>query len=145
MLDTIKKALFASYSPQDVHGLFLSAYDKSGNIQGSYWVIQTDKTLADTLDLLYQGLFSSIKGTKYFIIDVVIEIQHEQDIQKILTSNPGEYGVCIVGENSKGSMLPATTGISDMKQVLQSIKQKNNITGKVQLYLFQTNRIEIKA
>ena len=42
-------------------------------------------------------------------------------------------------------MLPATTGISDMKQVLQSIKQKNNITGKVQLYLFQTNRIEIKA
>lgn len=54
MLEQIKKSVTARYKLDDTKGVFLSAFDKKGELLSSQGVLHTDKKLGDVVEKLYK-------------------------------------------------------------------------------------------
>ena len=80
--------------------------------------------------------------THMVVVDIATDIQEEPDITLLLARSPVEYGICLVNDDGSksGVLLPGTAGIKDMKQAIQMCQQKNQLSGKVILYSFHTQR-----
>ena len=127
MLEEIKKLVYSKYKPEDKIWVFFSAFDEKWALLISNWVITTDKTLEDLINLLYNWVLKTYESkTKHVIIDIVNEITEQKDINAFLNMDPKVTWV-ILSETSWEKtwvMLPNTKWITSMKQAIAWIKSK---------------------
>lgn len=141
--EVLKNVLFAKNKPQDMVNFFVSLYDEKDVLLASQWLLSATKPLAESLDLMMHGVLQQYENkTHTVIVDVVVDIQEELDISALLVRSPLEYGICLVSEDGSksGVLLPSTAGVKDMKHAIQICQQKNQLSGKVVLYSFRTQR-----
>lgn len=127
MLDQLKTKLWKKYKKTDHRGVFFSAFGANGVLLSSHGVIETDKSMEDLLDTLWQGLFASFQTQiKVLTADIVLDSYHETDPQKLLSLSPKTHGLFLTTQDGSQSavLLPGTTGIADMKHGLYVLKQK---------------------
>ncbi len=147
MLEQIKTKLLSFYNKTDKIWLFFSLFDVNNNLILSNGVLTTDKTLTELIEILYHALLKNVeKNVSIITIDIVKEIQIQQDIQKLLTLSPKDYGIFVINKqtNISGIVLPNTQWIIDIKWALALIKQKYGLGGNVEISTFTTRRIAFK-
>jgi len=147
MIEKIKAELFKKYKNDEIRGLFFSLFDNSNNILFSNGVIRTDKTMDKLIDTLYYWLMDKISWVKIIVVDVVLSYVQETDLQKLLTYSIKDYWFCLISivDQKTWIVLPDTKWISDVKQALGYIKQKNWISWNVEIYSFKTDRVVLSA
>jgi len=146
MLDQIKSALAKYCKPDEKRGLFFSLFDVNGKLIASHGTVETDKTINELSDLIYNGLLAKHEHiTKNVVIDIIQSYIQETDINKLLALPTKDYGVFLINNETKKSwaILPNTKGVVDIKSALTLIKQKYGITGNVSMYSFRTERVTI--
>ena len=143
MLEQIKKTLTTRYTLDDTKGVFISVFDKKGNLLTSQWVLHTDKNLWSVVEKLYKGFAEDmIKKIWLITIDIVTSLFEETNISKIPMTSVKQYGFYVIdGSNKSGVVLPNTKWIADAKNALFVLKQKYGISGKVKVFLFTTDRM----
>lgn len=147
MLEQIKKTVAARYKLDDTKGVFLSIFDKKGELLSSQGVLHTDKQLGDVIEKLYKWFAEDmIKKVGLMTVDVVTSLFEETNISKIPTTSVKQYGFYMIDANNKsGVVLPNTKGVADAKNALYVLKQKYGISGKVKVFLFTTDRLIITS
>lgn len=146
MLNQIKLELSKHYKPEEKKGLFFSLYDVNSKILASHGTVETDKTINQLTDLIYNGLLAKHEHTtKTIVIDIIQSYIQETDINKLISLPTKDYGIFLVNNETKksGAILPNTKGVNDIKTALGLIKQKYGISGNVSMYSFRTERITI--
>lgn len=146
MVEKIKKALYAIYSPDEQKGIFLSLFGENQQLLWSQWVLTTDKPLHELIDILYQAIpADQQKALRYVVADIVSDVTEVLDVSQALTVSADEFGFAVVSEetNQSGVILPKTSWVSDAKSALYDLKQKYAVHGQASLYLFRTQRIII--
>lgn len=145
MIEKIKSELFKKYKNDDIKWIFFSLFDGKNNLLFSNGVLKTDKTMDNLVDTLYYGLMDKISWVKTVVVDIVLSYDQETDLQKILWYDVKQYGFCLISANDQKfwAVLPDTKWISDAKQALWYIKQKNWISWNLEIYSFKTDRIVI--
>lgn len=142
MIEKILQKVAESYKITDIHGIVLSCFDMNGQLIASQWTLQTTKSIEELLPILYNALVWSKEG-KSFAVDVVKDIVEQIDKENFVWLDMSIYGICIVGNGSSGILLPWTSGIRSSKDALVAVKKKYNITGKIRLYSFTTDRVVV--
>lgn len=127
MLEEIKNLIYSKYKPEDKIGLFFSLFDDKWNLIASNGVLTTDKTLEETIDLLYNWIIKKEEGKiKHVIINIVNEITEQKDVNAFLQMDPKTNWVLLA--ETKGDktwvMLPNMRWIASMKQAIAWIKSK---------------------
>lgn len=143
MLDSIKKIVMASYSPNEAKWLFVSLFDASEKLLLSNGVVSSDKTLEMSLETLYHGVVEkNLASVKKVYIDVVTSLRDQNDMEELLSLPLTEYGIALstVDWTKSAVMLPNTAGVADVKQALAVMKQKHDIEWNVLFFVFQTER-----
>jgi len=146
MLDQIKAELTKYCKLEDKKWLFFSIFDVGGKILASHGIVETDKTINQLSDLIYNGLLAKHEHTtKTIVIDIIQSYIQETDINKLLALPTKDYGVFLVNNETKTSwaILPNTKWVNDIKTALGLIKQKYWVSGNVSMYSFRTERITI--
>ena len=146
MLDQIKSALAKYCKPNEKMGLFFSLFDVNGKLLVSHGTVETDKTINELSDLIYNGLLAKHEHiTKNVVIDIIQSYIQETDINKLLSLPTKDYGVFLINNETKKSwaILPNTKGVVDIKSALTLIKQKYGISGNVSMYSFRTERVTV--
>lgn len=110
MLEQIKKTITTRYKLDDTKGVFISVFDKKGNLLTSQGVLHTDKTLDNVIEKLYKGFAEDmIKTIGLVTIDIVTSLFEETNIGKIPTTSVKQYGFYVIdGSNKSGVILPNT-------------------------------------
>jgi hypothetical protein len=147
MIEKIKAELFKKYKNDEIKWLFFSLFDGKNNLLFSNGVLKTDKTIDNLVDTLYYGLMDKISWVNVIVIDVVLSYIQETDLSKLLLYSVKENWFCLISltDQKTGVLLPDTKWISDAKQALSYIKQKNWISWNLEIYSFKTDRIVISA
>lgn len=146
MLEKIKKVVFKTYNSEEKKGVFLSWFDKDHILLDSQGVVETEKSLHESLDTVYKAaIVPHIKEVMYVICDVVADIIEIHDLKKVLDLSPKEFWFVVVDQDDDVSwvILPNMAGVTDAKSALSYIKKKYGIHGKVEIYVFRTERIVI--
>ena len=144
MLEKIKKALFEIYGSEEQKWIFLSCFGKEKSLIISQWVLTTDSTLHEVIDLIYDELIDEMQDSVYVVCDVVSEIIQLESSEDILEKDPQEFGFSLVDTHGKsGVMLPAVEWVADAKQVLYNIKKKYWLEWNVEVYVFRTERVVV--
>ncbi len=147
MLELIKNSIFTKHNQNDIKWIFMSAFDLNWNLLKSDWVIQTDKTLWEIVDLLYNSLFKQYeKNIKTFIIDIIISVNEEKNVQNILNNSTKQLWILLLSKDNPSKswiILPDTKWVNTIKDALLTIKKKYWISWNVILYSFFTDRIVI--
>ena len=146
MLDQIKAILTQTYTKTDSRGLFFSLFDVNGTLLVSNGVLKTEKNVFDLTDIIYHGVLSKFEQvTKKVVIDIVMEINEQPDIQKLLGLSMKERWIFAINKenNTSGIVLPNTQWVGDAKTSLSLLKQKYNLSGNVQISTFKTRRLVI--
>jgi len=147
MLEQIKKTLTTRYKLDDTKGIFLSVFNKKGDLLTSQGVLHTDKQLDSVVEKLYKWFAEDeLKNIGLITIDIVTSLFEETNIGKIPTTSVKQYGFYMIdGSNKSGVILPNTKWIADAKNALFVMKQKYGISGKVKVFLFTTDRMIVVA
>lgn len=146
MLNEIKTELAKHCKLEDKKWLFFSLFDINGKILISDGSIETDKTINELTDLIYNGLLIKHEHmTKTVVVDIIEPYFQETDMTKLLSLPTKDYGLFVVNDETKKSwaILPNTKGVPDIKTALGLIKQKYGISGNVSMYSFRSERITI--
>jgi hypothetical protein len=127
MLEEIKKLIYSKYKAEDKIWVFFSLFDEKSNLITSNWVLTTDKTLEEMINLLYNWIIKKEETkTKHIIIDIVNEITEQKDVNAFLQMDPKTNWVLL--SETKGDktwvMLPNMRWITSMKQAIAWIKSK---------------------
>lgn len=144
MLDTIRKKLYESYSPDEKKWVFLSCFNESKQLLISQWVVSSEQALRTTLESLYQTYVADYLGEiSYIAVDIVAEIIEVVDPKDLTMFSPEEFGFAVIDleDDKSGIILPNTSGADDVKAVLFDLKQKYGIHGRAEIYAFRTQRI----
>lgn len=143
MLDKIKQNLFSFYDKNDKVWLFFSLYDANNALLLSSWTLLTDKPMGDLVGILYHSLLEKQTTAKIVAIDVVKEIQLKPDITNLLTLSPKEYWVFAINPQTQKTavILPNMQWVDSMQTALALMKQKNDLSGNVEISTFTTRRI----
>ncbi len=144
MLEKIKKALYATYSPDELKWVFFSGFSENHQLIFSQWVVTTDKPLHELVESLYASFSDDqLKKTRYMVVDVVSDITEVHDLNEAMNVPTDEFGFAVVASdtNQSGVILPKTAGVSDAKSALYDLKQKYDVHGKAEVYLFRTQRM----
>ena len=127
-------------------GLFVSAFDSSGNLLASNGVIKTDRSVEQLVDSFYQGILKKYENQiKSLIFDFVDQLQLQNDPNTLVKLSMKVRGLFLVqseGQNS-GVLLPNTKGVDTIQQGLSFIKQKYNLQSQVSVFIFKTKRVQI--
>lgn len=142
MLDTILTKVWSSHDIHSTSGAFLSVFDSAWQPIASHWTIQSTKQLSDLIPILYNALVWSA-AVWSVVVDVVTNVVEHTDKTIFSSLDMSISGICVVGDNSSGVLLPWTIGIGSSKDALVALKKKYNITGKIHLYSFSTDRISV--
>lgn len=144
MLEEIKKLIYTKYKPEDKIWLFFSLFDDKWKLLISNWVLTTDKTLEDMINLLYNWILKKQESkTKHVIIDVVNEITEQKDITTFLNMDP-KINWVLLAETSWDKtwvMLPNMKWITSMKQAIAWIKSKYKLEWDVTISTFSVNEL----
>lgn len=144
MLEEIKKLIYSKYKPEDKIWLFFSLFDNKWKLLISNWVLTTDKTLEDMINLLYNWILKKQESkTKHIIIDVVDKIIEQKDITIFLNMDPKTNWVLLAETTweKTGLILPNTKWITSMKQAIAWIKQKYQLQWDVTISTFTVNEL----
>lgn len=144
MLETIRKKLYETYSPDEKKWVFLSCFNESKQLLFSHGIVNADQALRITLESLYQTYVADYLGEiSYIAVDVVAEIIEVVDPKDLPTFSPEEFGFAILDleDDKSWVILPNTSGADDVKAVLFDLKQKYGIHGRAEIYAFRTQRI----
>jgi hypothetical protein len=97
MLDAIKKALFATYNPEEHKGIFVSGYNETRELIFSQGVLHTEQPLRVSLETLYTNVVEkALKKVRYIVCDVVAEVIEINNPADMLSMSPQEYGFVVV-------------------------------------------------
>lgn len=143
MLQLIKKSLEKQHSLKEHKGIFLSYFDKDWQLIGSHWVLTTNKSLWTVIDMIYQGIIKkSAESIVTVVCDVVGTIETLQTLDDIKEIDISKKWLSIssLDQSKSGVMLPQTQWIESVAQMIQAIKEKNNITGSTIIHSFTTEK-----
>lgn len=147
MIEKIKKAVFATYNPEETKWCFLSGFSKEKKLIFSQWVVLPQDHLGKTLEALYETYAEpKSKETRYIVCDIILDIVEYTDTpKKFLSLSPEEYWFLAIDkeDNISGVILPNITWVVDVKSALFDLKKKYGIHGQVELYAFRTKRLVI--
>jgi hypothetical protein len=144
MLEEIKKLIYSKYKPEDKIWLFFSLFDDKWKLLISNWVLTTDKTLEEMVNLLYNWMLKKQESrTKHIIIDIVNEIVEQKDVATFLSMDPKTNWVLLVETTWEKTwlILPNTKWISSMKQAVAWIKSKYQLQWDVTISTFTVNEL----
>ena len=134
MLDALKKAVFASYNPEEHKGVFLSGFAENKELVFSHGVLHTEQPLRSSLESLYTAFVEKeLKKIRYIVCDIVTEVIEITNPTDILAMSPQEYWFAAVDttDDISGVLLPNTSGVVDAKSALYDLKK--NIVSMVKL------------
>jgi len=144
MIESIKKALFKKFNPEEKKWVFLTGFSESKIMQISQWVVETDRPIHEVVELVYDEHIEPIlKDLQFICIDVVVEIIEIQDPNELWEMSPEEFWLIIIDQDDDITwvILPNTSWVADMKWALYQIKQKYWIHWKADIAVFRTERI----
>lgn len=141
MIDTVLDSVSAIRSLDDVCWVFVSTFDSDGQMLWSHGSLQPTKNLKETVTVLYTSLKPSV--THNICVDIVWDIVEITRKDDLLSLDMQQYGLCVSAWDTSGVMLPWTQGVADAAAALATIKNKHNLTGKVRIYKFTTQRVGI--
>lgn len=144
MLEEIKKLIYSKYKPDDKLWIFFSLFDGKWKLLISNWVLTTDKTLEDIINLLYNWMIKKEESkTEHIIIDVVNEITEQKDIASFLQMDPKTNWVLLVETQWEKTwvILPNTKWVTSMKQAIAWIKSKYQLQWDVTISTFTVNEL----
>jgi hypothetical protein len=140
MLDSILQKLAWMYDVKKVYGVFLSLFDEHGVMIASQWTLETTKSMEQLIPVLYNALVWK-ETVGLVVVDIVKDIVEQTDKEKFAWLDMTVSGLCIVWDGKSGVLLPWTIGIASSKDALAALKKKYDVTGKIRLYSFMTDRI----
>ena len=144
MLEEIKKLIYSKYKPDDKFWIFFSLFDGKWKLLISNWVLTTDKTLEDIINLLYNWMIKKEESkTEHIIIDVINEITEQKDIASFLQMDPKTNWVLLVETQWEKTwvILPNTKWVTSMKQAIAWIKSKYQLQWDVTISTFTVNEL----
>lgn len=144
MLEEIKKLIYTKYKAEDKIWLFFSLFNDKWKLLISNWVLTTDKTLEDMINLLYNWILKKQESkTKHIIIDIVNEIIEQKDVNTFLQMDPKTNWVLLAETTweKTGLILPNTKWITSMKQAIAWIKQKYQLQWDVTISTFTVDEL----
>lgn len=144
MLQEIKNLIYSKYKAEDKTWLFFSIFDEDWTLIDSTWVVSTDKTLEELINLLYEGKIKQHENrVKHVIIGIVNEILPQTDINAFLQMDPKTNWV-ILSETAWEKtwvILPNMKWITSMKQAIAWIKSKYKLEWDVTISTFTVNEL----
>lgn len=144
MLEKIKELIYSKYKPEDKIWLFFSLFDENWNLLISNGVLNTDKTLEDMINLLYNWILKKSESkTKHIIIDVINQITEQKDANAFLNMDPKTNWVLLTETqwNKTWLILPNTKWITSMKQAIAWIKSKYQLEWDVTISTFTVDEL----
>lgn len=144
MLEEIKKLIYSKYNPEDRIWLFFSLFDDKWNILLSNWVLTTDRTVEDMVNLLYNWILKKeISRTGYIIIDVVKEVTEQKDVNAFLNMDPKVNWVLLIETSWQKTwvILPNMKWVTSMKQAVAWIKSKYQLQWDVTISTFTVDEL----
>ncbi len=144
MLEEIKKLIYSKYKPEDKIWLFFSLFDDKWKLLISNWVLATDKTLDEMVNLLYNWILKKQEPkTKHIIIDIVNNIIEQKDINTFLNMDPKTNWVLLTETTWEKTwiILPNTKWITSMKQAVAWIKSKYQLQWDVTISTFTVDEL----
>ena len=112
MIETIKKNIDKHHSLQDHRGIFLSYFDKEGELIGSHGVLKTDKNLGVVVDMLYHAILKPHQQhIKTLVCDIVKSTKILHSLEDIKNVDIHQEGLSIssLDRSKSGVMLPHTS------------------------------------
>ena len=146
MLEEIKKLIYSKYKPEDKIWLFFSLFDDKWKLLISNWVLTTDKTLEEMVNLLYNWILKKQESkTKHIIIDIVNNIIEQKDINTFLNMDPKTNWVLLAETtwNKTWVMLPNMKWITSMKQAIAWIKSKYQLQWDATISTFTVTELTL--
>ena len=146
MLEEIKKLIYSKYKAEDKIWVFFSLFDGKWNLLASNWVLTTDKTLEDLINLLYNWILKKEDAkTKHVIIDVINQITQQQDVNTFLKMDPKTTWVLLAETKWTKTwvMLPNMKWITTMTQALAWIKSKYQLQWDVTISTFTVDELTL--
>ena len=144
MLEEIKKLIYSKYKPEDKIWLFFSLFDDKWNLLVSNWVLTSDNSLEEMINLLYNWILKKEESkTKHIIIDIVNNITEQKDVNTFLQMNPKANGVVLaeIKWDKTWVILPNTKWITSMTQAIAWIKSKYQLQWDVAISTFTVNEL----
>ena len=144
MLEEIKKLIYSKYKPEDKIWLFFSLFDEKWTLLASNGVLNSDKTLEDSINLLYNWIIKKQEWkTKHIIIDVVNEVTEQKDVNAFLQMDPKTNWVLLAEAqwDKTWVMLPNMKWITSMTQAVAWIKSKYQLQWDVTISTFTVNEL----
>ena len=144
MLEEIKKLIYSKYKQEDKIWLFFSLFDDKWKLLISNWVLTTDKTLEEMVNLLYNWILKKQESkTKHIIIDIVNNIIEQKDINTFLNMDPKTNWVLLAETTWEKTwiILPNTKWITSMKQAVAWIKSKYQLQWDVTISTFTVDEL----
>lgn len=146
MLDLLKTEIGKKYKLLASKGIFFSIFDKDGKLIFSKGMVQVDKWLGQIIDIFHHNFFSKLENVKLVVVDVVTHFEELNSYDVLDKIDFTKNGVAVqeVDGEVGGVILPNTEGLADIKQLFSIMKKKNNLTGNIKVYLFQTDRMVVQ-
>lgn len=146
MLEEIKKLIYTKYKAEDKIWVFFSLFDDKWNLITSNWVLTTDKTLEEMINILYNWIIKKEEAkTKHVIIDIVNEIIEQKDVNAFLQMDPKTNWVLLAETtwNKTWVMLPNMKWITSMKQAIAWIKSKYQLQWDATISTFTVTELTL--
>ena len=146
MLEEIKKLIYSKYKAEDKIWLFFSLFDDKWNLLTSNGVLTSDKTLEESINLLYNWIIKKEEGkTKHVVIDVVTQITEQKDVNAFLQMDPKSNWVLLAETqwDKTWVMLPNMKWISSMTQAVAWIKSKYQLQWDVAISTFTVDELTL--
>lgn len=146
MLEKIKSEILKKYKATDIKWMFFSVFDNTWNLSMSNWVMDTDKTIPELCEIIYNWLIKKQKNIQIIAVDIVENLEKQEDVNKILWLDPKVFGIFLINKETKKSwlILPGTNWVTDIRSSLTFIKKKFDIDWNVEIFSFKTNRIQVE-
>lgn len=144
MLEEIKKLIYNKYKAEDKIGLFFSLFDSKWNLITSNWVLTSDKSLEDTINLLYNWIIKKEESkVKHIIIDMINEVTEQKDANAFLQMDPKTNWVLLAETqwDKTWVMLPNMKWITSMTQAVAWIKSKYQLQWDVAISTFTVTEL----
>lgn len=146
MIDKIKEIVFNQYSKDDRKWFFLSAFDASGNLLLSKWVVIPQNNLENTINIVYNQLSENdISNESMLVIDILETHEKIETVDALQNIDLLSEGLFLLDTDSNNSwvLLANTKWVENISHALKIIKEKNNLWSNVDVYKITTNRIQI--
>ena len=144
MLEEIKNLVYSKYKAEDKNWLFFSLFDDKWNLITSNGVLTSDKSLGETITLIYNWIIiKEEKNIKHIIIDIVNEVTEQKDVNAFLKMDPKTNWVLLIETkwDKTWVMLPNMKWVTSMTQVVAWIKSKYQLQWDVAISTFTVTEL----